>query len=436
LINLPKRNFSLNLSDLMPPTTIDLPSLPTDDLLTDDLSFHWLLIDPKCNLWKFVGIADKISENNINYTPIMSLHGFTATHKTWNNYYIYLWNAGYRYLFAYDGDDRKGIIQNAIDLDQAVKLMLKLTGAKFFDVLTHSMGGVVFRYYKHYLPFGEKIRLYVSTGSPQNGLIDSIETFGRLWVGDGAYEAGIKSQVMTDLNSLPEERLDLHKTAYINISGSLMKLGGTDGLFIPSKIPHMVNLSFSLTHFNVNKDIAVYDVIKKALSNQLSFFYLKLKEINLEGVSNYTLKIIFPIMESSIVIPFLSLDERSQKCPLSSELAGQTIYAGISEKINDKMTIELHQKIPEVKKRLNKTMDHILKSGLSIREILRSDYKDVVKKIDVNPEKLTELTLEFMLPKNSTEKISQTIILDFKEYGSLTVQYSAYQLDFLNQEHR
>ncbi|MCA9771266.1 MAG: alpha/beta fold hydrolase [Myxococcales bacterium] len=76
------------------------------------------------------------------------------------------------------GNSMNCIFFSAVDVARAAERLMSDTGASRIDIVGHSLGGVVARFYIKYLGGADKIRNYVSIASPQHGTsVDEINPF-------------------------------------------------------------------------------------------------------------------------------------------------------------------------------------------------------------------------------------------------------------------
>jgi len=105
-------------------------------------------------------------------TPIVFVHGFSGKTKTnFNTQIKWFKNAGWpsEYLHAYDYYSLDGVVNAAYRLQTEVDYVLQNTGQNSVDIVAHSMGGLVTRYYMNNLGGASKIRRVITLGTPHKG---------------------------------------------------------------------------------------------------------------------------------------------------------------------------------------------------------------------------------------------------------------------------
>lgn len=144
--------------------------------------------------------------------PVMLIHGFTGDETTWLKFGSHLWQ---RKTDAIIREYYKGPIEDSTIEAQAKKLegyinharyRYEMAGAKMtrVDVVAHSMGGLITRYYISQMPrygprFGtieNDIRKLIMVGTPNHGATTNDELIGKL---SAAYGAGYHQVASTQL---------------------------------------------------------------------------------------------------------------------------------------------------------------------------------------------------------------------------------------------
>jgi pimeloyl-ACP methyl ester carboxylesterase len=121
---------------------------------------------------------------DISPRPVVLVHGLISTAEKFNVYINYLESIGLQGYAAGDGQF-KGvlkmgdisnpaaptltIVQNAAQLDTYIDGVKRSTGAEQVDLLAHSMGGLVSRYYIHELMAEDDVAQLIMLGTPNGG---------------------------------------------------------------------------------------------------------------------------------------------------------------------------------------------------------------------------------------------------------------------------
>jgi pimeloyl-ACP methyl ester carboxylesterase len=124
--------------------------------------------------------------------PVVMVHGFIANSKTWTAYLGpqgYLAEMGLQGFAVGDGQFRgvmdtgslsepfkrtNTIAQNAVILGEYIDHVQQATGAEKVDLLVHSMGGLILRYYIDRLMTNDNVAQLIILGSPMAGSTCSI----------------------------------------------------------------------------------------------------------------------------------------------------------------------------------------------------------------------------------------------------------------------
>ncbi len=119
--------------------------------------------------------------------PVVMVHGFISTWQTWNSYLQpggFLDSLGLKGFAVGDGQvpgvmntgvitnpagRTNTIVQNAEILGQYISNVKKQTGAEMVDLLVHSMGGLISRYYIDRLMQERDVAQLIMLGSPMGG---------------------------------------------------------------------------------------------------------------------------------------------------------------------------------------------------------------------------------------------------------------------------
>jgi pimeloyl-ACP methyl ester carboxylesterase len=161
---------------------------------------------------------------DISPRPVVLVHGLISTAEKFNAYIDYLGSIGLKGYAAGDGQF-KGVLkmgdisnpaaptltiaQNAAQLDTYIDGVKQSTGAEQVDLLAHSMGGLVSRYYIHELMTDDDVAQLIMFGTPNGGstcggLLSSLGFFlpATLELQPG-YLGGIFNQQITNTRGVP-----------------------------------------------------------------------------------------------------------------------------------------------------------------------------------------------------------------------------------------
>jgi pimeloyl-ACP methyl ester carboxylesterase len=160
----------------------------------------------------------------ISPRPVVLVHGLISTAEKFNAYLGYLGSIGLKGYAAGNGQF-KGVLkmgdisnpaaptltiaQNAAQLDTYIDGVKRSTGAEQVDLLAHSMGGLVSRYYIHELMTDDDVAQLIMLGTPNGGstcggLLSSLGFFlpATLELQHG-YLGGIFNQQITNTRGVP-----------------------------------------------------------------------------------------------------------------------------------------------------------------------------------------------------------------------------------------
>ncbi|MHA1541617.1 MAG: alpha/beta fold hydrolase [Candidatus Hodarchaeales archaeon] len=266
-------------------------------ILYPEFEAYWMLLFPELNLYRFVHHDEEIediyeADEEELYRPILLIHGFHSSHLTWNWMVQQLWIDGYRNIFAMKMHSYMiGLDVLSEQLDDVInKILMMLTSYEFIHIIGHSMGGMIARYYLKKVGRADpKIRLLVTLGSPLRGLFRWFKSFEGILVKMTQSFVSSKLEVVTDFAPVKGKMKlitditsdELYNVTMVNITGSLKKLGGGDGLFKGKPIFDMINLQVPASHIAINKPDASYQIIQDLLFNQASVFKIWLLEIDI-----------------------------------------------------------------------------------------------------------------------------------------------------------
>jgi len=194
-----------------------------------------------------------------------------------------LWLGGFRNIFGMELYNYKiGLEKNSEHLDEIINLVLELiTGYTTIDLIGHSMGGIVARYYAKTFENRDKIRFVATLGAAHKGLSGSFSLLMRFI--DRA------KRTSRDLSSRKDGILARTNTTFtkedqritmLNIGGSLRRYRGTDGFVRPVPLTDMINIVVRSKHSNLNKQDSTSAMILAILLRKA--WILKINFLSLE----------------------------------------------------------------------------------------------------------------------------------------------------------
>lgn len=281
-----------------------------------ELDAHWILIDDNLRLWRFVyQLPEKEPLSDMDrFHPILLIHGYRSSHVTWNYMVQRLWQSGFRNIFGMELFDYKvGLDKNSQHLDDIIDVIFELVSSyKTIDLIGHSMGGIVARYFAKTFEDRKKIRFVATLGSAHRGIGGSLNLLMRFI--DRA------KKTSRDLSSKKDGVLAKTNTTFtkedqritmLNIGGSLRRYRGSDGFVKPAPLTDMINLIVHSKHSNLNKQDKTSYMILSILLRKA--WILKVNFISLEVGDKLIkpMKIFFQLQ--------ISAKRRKQTFPLEKE---------------------------------------------------------------------------------------------------------------------
>jgi len=121
---------------------------------------------------------------SISPRPVVMVHGLISTFEKFNDYLGYLESIGLKGYAVGDGqfegvlkmgnlnnpaEPTLSIADNATQLDRYIEGVKRSTGAEQVDIIAHSMGGLVTRYYIHQLMTEDDAAQLIMLGTPNGG---------------------------------------------------------------------------------------------------------------------------------------------------------------------------------------------------------------------------------------------------------------------------
>jgi triacylglycerol lipase len=105
------------------------------------------------------------------HDPILFVHGWNGSADTWDTYFKWFIRDGWwgSDLETWTYESSQSNVSTAYEISAHVDQMLRWTGAKKVDIITHSMGGLSSRYYLKFLNGSAKVDDWVSLAGPNHG---------------------------------------------------------------------------------------------------------------------------------------------------------------------------------------------------------------------------------------------------------------------------
>ena len=141
-----------------------------------------------CNLakvwiyWPFRYVSNYwvLPESSPSRTPIVFVHGYFHNRSAWVKYFRWLKKEGFTHLLALDLKGKfNGIEKYAKQLEKEVEKLTEKYEVNKVDIVAHSMGGLVSRYYIQKLGGSKKVRKLVTLGTPHNGTKVAVFVLGK-----------------------------------------------------------------------------------------------------------------------------------------------------------------------------------------------------------------------------------------------------------------
>ena len=282
-----------------------------------ELDAHWVLVDDTLRLWRFIyQLPDKeLLNEKDRYRPILLIHGYRSSHVTWNFMVQRLWGAGFRNIFGMELFDYKiGLEKNSQHLNDIIKVIFDLvTGYTTIDLIGHSMGGIIARYFIKNFDDRNKIRFVVTLGAAHKGLSGSFSFLIRFL--DRAKRTSL------DLSSKKDGLLAKTNTTFtkedqritmLNIGGSLRRYRGTDGFVRPAPLTDMINIIVHSKHSQLNKQDRTAVMILSILLRKSWILKINFLSLEISEKLKKRTRIYFELL--------ISVKKRKQTFPLEKEL--------------------------------------------------------------------------------------------------------------------
>ena len=127
-----------------------------------------------CITLSVVASATTLSARATEFDPIVFVHGYSgSTIVNFSAMIQWFKNAGYpsNRLYYYTYNTLPGVAASANILKDKVNSVLAATGKSKVDIISHSMGGLVTRYYMKYLGGASKVKQVVNVATPHKGTV-------------------------------------------------------------------------------------------------------------------------------------------------------------------------------------------------------------------------------------------------------------------------
>ncbi|MFV2015994.1 MAG: lipase family alpha/beta hydrolase, partial [Candidatus Heimdallarchaeota archaeon] len=280
-----------------------------------ELDAHWLKIDPKLNIWRFIHEMQesKLSHND-QFRPILLIHGYRSSHVTWNWMVQRFWASGFRNIFGIELlDDKLGLEKNSKHIEDVLHFIFEmLPDIKSIDFIGHSMGGLVARYFVKYSDIRNRVRFLVTLGAAHKGLSFAfdilIRTIGKAKMTSRDLSSR-KNGLLAKLN-LVFTAEDMNITM-VNIGGSLRRYRGTDGFVRPVALNDMINNVVGFKHSMLNKNNDTFTIIYNLITRNVYILKLALIELKFNDL----------IKPTSFFIQFkIPFNKRKQTYPAENHL--------------------------------------------------------------------------------------------------------------------
>jgi triacylglycerol esterase/lipase EstA (alpha/beta hydrolase family) len=129
--------------------------------------------------------------------PVLLVHGYFMSRACFILLYLRMRQTGKRTIFTINLRPRTATIEElAHQLSEKIEEMLVLTKSTQVDLICHSMGGIVARYYIEQMNGAKKVNKLITLGSPHEGTKTAV--FG---IGANAREMRFGSEFMRGLNA-------------------------------------------------------------------------------------------------------------------------------------------------------------------------------------------------------------------------------------------
>lgn len=115
-------------------------------------------------------VLEKRKLSSPNKRPILLIHGIWHNSSAFFILKRHLRKMGWNYIFYIDlQTSRFSIPELSNQLRDYVESILKETGKKRIDLIAHSLGGIISRYYIQFLGGGHRVKNLITLGTPHRG---------------------------------------------------------------------------------------------------------------------------------------------------------------------------------------------------------------------------------------------------------------------------
>lgn len=252
-----------------------------------ELDMYWVMINEKLKLWRFYAESPQQNKFSLDtlarFRPILLVHGYQSNHLSWNWMVDKLWKEGFRVIYAFEMDDyKKGFNHNMNQLAYVVRFILQQEPVfSSIDIIAHSMGGIISKHFVKLADGAAVVRLLVTLGSPFTGVFKFWSFLARLdYAEQSAFDFNDTRGILRDINETVDDNV-LHKLTQVNVIGTMRRYLGTDGLFKNRPVSDMVNFYVGSSHFSLNKNPTIYDLILATLQDQYWFYKFRLLSVQI-----------------------------------------------------------------------------------------------------------------------------------------------------------
>ncbi|OLS21513.1 MAG: Extracellular esterase EstB precursor [Candidatus Heimdallarchaeota archaeon LC_3] len=246
-----------------------------------ELDAHWLKISQKLNLWRYVanvGAHSRRHKNFEHFRPILLIHGYKSSHTTWNWLVRKLWVDGFHNIFAMElYDYQQGLKVNCNYLTKIMNEILNELVHEFkqLDIIGHSMGGIIGRYYLKFFDTKNRIRALFTMGSAHKGISKYVNLYIRLEGGKATARDLVSDGPLEQMNEIMSQQ-DLYSSTMVNIGGAMFRYRGGDGFVKLQPLSDMINLKVPVSHRKLNKTDKSYKIIQNLLLNKFWVYKIRL----------------------------------------------------------------------------------------------------------------------------------------------------------------
>lgn len=206
------------------------------------------------------GGATECGPNSPPLAPVLMVHGMGGSPKDFTDVRAWLLAQGYRdsLLRTVKLSDSVGCMeQSAVEVAAAVETLARETGAPKVDVIAHSLGGLIVRYYAKNLGGDRYLRHVVTLSTPHHG---TALAKPNPWF-CGVTQISLGSAFLTDLNAGDETSGEgvLYTAVWSPI----------DGLILPAESAQLGdgarNIRVEENHLTILHATRVFETVRNAL---------------------------------------------------------------------------------------------------------------------------------------------------------------------------